>query len=305
MRIFKFLSPSLLIAGAAIVNAASSWGISEAIVSVQGKGASAGLKDKLSDRAPLSKPITLGASDSLKIILTAVEGKTPKRPHQALLLVKDADAGLETSYPFSVKESGKGKVDLVREIDLIRTLFTANAVSKTLKDLPAQFLTTSKPLEATLLLGSFGTSSAFSSHVFNLNLAPDPSVPFGIPEKPLRYGKLNEIHHIFRPDPKSPPIVITLVFLAAVIACLPALFISWLSLGANVDHLSNALRSSPISHVLFFGSILAMEGIFFLYYTKWNLFQTLPAAVIVGAISFLSGSRALTEVQERRLSGLR
>lgn len=48
-----------------------------------------------------------------------------------------------------------------------------------------------------------------------------------------------------------------------------------------------------------------MEGIFFLYYTSWNLFQTLPAAAVVGFVAFLSGSRALSEVQERRLAGLR
>ena len=48
-----------------------------------------------------------------------------------------------------------------------------------------------------------------------------------------------------------------------------------------------------------------MEGIFFMYYTTWNLFQTLPAALAVGMITFLSGSRALSEVQERRLAGLR
>lgn len=48
-----------------------------------------------------------------------------------------------------------------------------------------------------------------------------------------------------------------------------------------------------------------MEGIFFLYYTSWNLFQTLPAAAVVGVVAFVSGSRALSEVQERRLAGLR
>jgi oligosaccharyltransferase complex subunit delta (ribophorin II) len=48
-----------------------------------------------------------------------------------------------------------------------------------------------------------------------------------------------------------------------------------------------------------------MEGIFFLYYTTWNLFQTMPAAAVVGIVAFVSGSRALSEVQERRLAGLR
>jgi oligosaccharyltransferase complex subunit delta (ribophorin II) len=65
------------------------------------------------DRKPVAKPILLGASDSLKVLLTAQDGKTAKRPHQAFLLLKDTDTGLDISYPFSVKESGKAKVELV------------------------------------------------------------------------------------------------------------------------------------------------------------------------------------------------
>ena len=42
-----------------------------------------------------------------------------------------------------------------------------------------------------------------------------------------------------------------------------------------------------------------------MYYTAWNLFQTLPVAAAVGTVAFLSGSRALGEVQERRMAGLR
>lgn len=121
----------------------------------------------------------------------------------------------------------------------------------------------------------------------------------------MRYAAEPEIHHIFRSDPRSPPKIITLVFASAVAAALPALYIVWASLGANANHMSKALGNAPISHVLFFGSILAMEGIFFLYYTSWNLFQTMPAAAVVGFVAFLSGSRALSEVQERRLAGLR
>jgi oligosaccharyltransferase complex subunit delta (ribophorin II) len=69
---------------------------------------------RLSDKSPLSKPITLGASDTLKIILTATEDGKAKRPHQAFLLLTDEETGLETSFPLSMKDNGKGKVDLVR-----------------------------------------------------------------------------------------------------------------------------------------------------------------------------------------------
>ena len=68
---------------------------------------------RFSDKTPLSKPVTLGASDTLKILLTATEDGKPKRPHQAFLLLTDEDTGLEATFPLTVKDTGKGKVDFV------------------------------------------------------------------------------------------------------------------------------------------------------------------------------------------------
>ena len=65
------------------------------------------------------------------------------------------------------------------------------------------------------------------------------------------------------------------------------------------------MQHAPVAHFLFCSSIIGMETIFFMYYTRWNLFQTLPLLAIMGLVTFLSGSRALSEVQARRLSGLR
>lgn len=76
-------------------------------------------------------------------------------------------------------------------------------------------------------------------------------------------------------------------------------------LGGNLDHFGKAFGAKPVAHGLFFGSIVAMEGVFFLYYSSWNLFQTLPVAAVVGVVAYVSGSHALTEVQERRLAGQR
>lgn len=83
------------------------------------------------------------------------------------------------------------------------------------------------------------------------------------------------------------------------------MFTQWIYLGANLDHLQQAFSQAPVSHAAFFGSILGMEAIFFLYYSSWNLFQTLPAMAVVGTIMLLSGSKALGEVQSRRLAGER
>lgn len=184
-----------------------------------------------------------------------------------------------------------------------------------------------KPLKASVVIGSFGEARAINTPVFDIQLQTDPNAPVPKYDAPLRYGKKPEISHTFRPDPKSPPKVISLFFALAVAATVPALFISvsgslykcrvlllvltlsslgqWLLLGANVNHLTKALGAAPLSHVTFFGSIVAMEGVFFMYYTNWNLFQVLPVAGAVGVVTVLSGTKALGEVQSRRLAGER
>lgn len=68
---------------------------------------------RLNPSTPLAKSVSLGASESLKLLLTTVDGKTAKRPHQAFLTLTDPTTGLEESFVLNVKENGKGKVDLV------------------------------------------------------------------------------------------------------------------------------------------------------------------------------------------------
>lgn len=288
MRV-QLLHSVLLLCAAGVGLAASSWGFEDATVSVQGKGSGigGGLKEKITESKTLPKPVSLGASENLKVLLTTSENKKAKRPHQAFLNLRDPKSDLETSLAFQVKENGKAKIDLSQ------------------KDIPTQLLVSPGPLEASLIIASFGSSKAYKSKAFDLSIKLDTTSPQPSQEKPLRYGRLPEIHHIFKSDPTSPPKIITLVFVAAVLVALPALLVSWVTLGANLNHASRAFGNSPIPHALFFLSIVTMEGIFFMYYTSWNLFQTLPGVVGIGLVTFLSGSRALREVQERRLAGLR
>ncbi|ETI27007.1 hypothetical protein G647_10106 [Cladophialophora carrionii CBS 160.54] len=274
------------------VSAASSWTFADGSLSVTSKGAGSkdgGVKEKLVPSQQLSNAVSLGSADTLKITFTAQEGKTAKRPHQAFLLLQDQERRLDVSYPFSVKESGKAVVSLTQ------------------RDLPAQFLAANTSLTTSIILASFGASTpGYNQAAFTLHpTASDPSTPFPATETPLRYGKLPEIHHIFRSDPKSPPVIISLVFFGGVLATIPFLVAVWLYLGANISALPSALSASPVSHTLFVSSVAGIEFVFFLYYTSWNLFQTLPALGALGVIAFLSGSRALSEVQERRLGGTR
>ncbi|KAL4804265.1 Oligosaccharyltransferase subunit Ribophorin II-domain-containing protein [Aspergillus unguis] len=277
-----------VLASAALPAAAASWGFADATVSVQAKGAGvgAGLKEDIPRNGALSSPVSVGSSDTLKVALTTQEGKSAKSAHQVFLLLQDPITGLDISYPFSVKANGKSRVEL------------------TWKDLPTQFISTTEPLDANILIGSFGSSEAYNKRAFKLSLARNPDEPVPTYEV-SRYGQLPEIHHIFKSDPQSPPVVITLAFIAAVLGAFPVLGGVWLYLGANINHLPTAIKSAPVPHAVFLGSLLAIEGIFFLYYTSWTLFQILPAVAAAGTVAFISGSRALGEVQGRRLAGLR
>ncbi|KXT16324.1 hypothetical protein AC579_3780 [Pseudocercospora musae] len=268
------------------VSAAGAWTFDAASLTVTGKAAE-GAKQSFSPSSPLGAPVLLPASSTLKVLLTAQEGKAAKRPHQAFLTLREEETGLEESFAFSVKDNGKAKVDI------------------SLKDLPFQFLTTSKPIQASVVLGSFGSSTPYTGPAFQIKVQQDPTSAQAVPAPSERYNAKPEIHHIFKDDPRSPPTVVSLFFTFAILATVPVLLGGWVLLGGNVEHMGKAFGANPVAHGLFFGSIVAIEVVFFLYYTSWNLFQTLPAASILGVVAFVSGSRALTEVQGRRLAGER
>lgn len=188
-----------------------------------------GLIDSIPDNKALSKPVALGSADTLKVTLTAQEGSSPKQANQVFLLFQDPETGLDISYPFSVKNNGKSRLELVSSAladsdgqVAIGAKLTDTVPLQAMKDLPLQFLAPSKPLEARFLIGSFGTSAAYNGVAFPLTVARDPNVPVPTVEV-SRYGKLPEIHHIFKADAQSPPVVITLVFVAMALACLPVL----------------------------------------------------------------------------------
>ncbi|XWW95202.1 hypothetical protein V2A60_003156 [Cordyceps javanica] len=274
-----------LLALSSAASAATQWGFTDGSVTVAAKGGE-GVTEKFTAAVRAKTQVDLGHTSTLKLSLTAEEGGKAKRPHQAFLVLRETASGLEAPFPLTVKESGKGTVKLTQ------------------KDLPVQLLKSATPLEAKIVLGSFGSSKAIVASIFDIQVVRDANSASTY-EAPLRYGKRPEIHHIFRADPKNPPKIISLAFAAAVLAAIPVLFISWLVLGANLSHAGKALSAAPVSHAVFYGSIVAMEGVFFLYYSSWNLFQTLPAIAVVGVVAFLSGNSALGEVQRRRLAGER
>ena len=78
-------------------------------------------------------------------------------------------------------------------------------------------------MTASLVIASFGSSGGYNSEAFSLKVVADASTPAATADKAPRYGKLPEIHHIFRSDQKMPNILISTVFTVAAIASLPVL----------------------------------------------------------------------------------
>jgi len=235
-------------------------------------------------------PITLSTGESLRVSLTFKAGDEPAVPHQAFLYIQQVDTGVETFFPIDVTSStAKGKLEISQ------------------KDLPPSFITSPSPLALHMAVGDFkqNTKCAFISVAKVIPSFDTAAASNALGDPLVKYQALPEMRHTFRPDPRSPPKILTFVFLAAVGAALVGLFVAWIVLGANLSSLPTALSTSPISHPLFICSLLTIEGVFVMYYLRWNLFKTLAAAVCVAPIAFLSGSRALREVRGRRIRGER
>lgn len=96
------------------------------------------------------------------------------------------------------------------------------------------------------MIASFGSSKPYYRPAFDLSIEADPESPLVPPEKPLRYGKLPEIRHTFKPEPGSPPKIITILFTAAVIAALPLLLVTVITCYRKVD-LANVFNSGFLS----------------------------------------------------------
>ncbi|OAF60555.1 hypothetical protein VC83_03572 [Pseudogymnoascus destructans] len=277
---FLHLLPSLLLAGTALA-AEKPWSFKDATVSVIGKGSRTS-KESLSPSKPLAQPLALGRAGTLKLSLTTTS-TTPSRPHQAFLTLTDPTTGLSTSFALQTRTTGAATLDLPYA------------------SLPSALLS-SPSLSASLVLGSFGSVPASETRLFNIALSADEGLA-QVEKPPMRYGKLAEIHHIFVPEQSSPPRVISVFFTLAVLATLPVVLGAWALAGGNAGHVGAALAAAPVSHGLFFGSLVAMEGVFAMYYVSWRLFEVLPLAGVVGAVTFVSGSKALSEVQARRVRG--
>lgn len=128
----------------------------------------------------------------------------------------------------SVRDTGKGKLQIVRKtsyrIGAAGTLATDSneaSILQTQKDIPTPFFASSKPIHATIVIGSFGTAQGIIADAFDIEIKLDANTPPPAVSAPLRYAKQPQIHHIFKEQAKYPPTVIPLAFVGLILVTLP------------------------------------------------------------------------------------
>ena len=143
-------------------------------------------------------------------------------------------------------------------------------------------------LNAILKAGTLNPSS---------KLRAEKSVDF-----PLRFGVKDEIHHIFRQDPKNLPGFISTNFVFLLLLSLLVLFLAWNYFDAA--NINNSGKFNPMVYI-FLGSVLAFEYFFFDYYCGTSIFKSLKRFTITGIFTLYFGSKALKDMYKLRLQNLR
>jgi oligosaccharyltransferase complex subunit delta (ribophorin II) len=135
------------------------------------------------------------------------------------------------------------------------------------------------------------------------------------PEDPERWAPKPEITHTFRTPQKLPNNQLSGLFAVAVVAGLPLFLLLVQPLkarakhqlyfaSANVSSWSTAIANTPISHAIFFASLLAFEIRFFKYWVGGTLGRILLETAGIAVVAFISGKRALGEVMQRKSKSL-
>ncbi|KAF8531094.1 Dolichyl-diphosphooligosaccharide--protein glycosyltransferase subunit Swp1 [Gautieria morchelliformis] len=248
-------------------------------VTITGPDASILRNEPLSLAHPLSPPLTLGTSDTLKLTFQILQKDSGKgvQPHQTFLRFHDPQTDEEGVQPLRVSSTGKANFELNLARPPVSIPPTPNA---------------SVPLHVTLIIGSF-KHSPLSQPLFDLYLPVSHAAPQH-PDEPM-YHPLSEIQHTFRPDPQTPYVIFSAIGTMAVVAPWIVLLGLWGSIPHRLPHLSHPLI------LLFVGLLASFEGLLFWYWVELRLGQVLLYGAILGGVTVAAGKSALAKVGRWRV----
>ncbi|XP_043477355.1 dolichyl-diphosphooligosaccharide--protein glycosyltransferase subunit 2 [Leptopilina heterotoma] len=151
-----------------------------------------------------------------------------------------------------------------------------------------------------LVIGDAVLSNSFQWNLGTVNLKfPEPTAAELAEKSSVYKDKQNmyqpkpEIKHMFREPEKRPPAFVSNLFTGLCLAPVLLLFILWAKLGINISNFPLSL--SAIGFHVGLGGIFVLFGVFWL---KLNMFVTLRYLLGLGIVTFLAGSKLLSQIAQ-------
>ncbi|ESW16876.1 hypothetical protein PHAVU_007G191800 [Phaseolus vulgaris] len=133
----------------------------------------------------------------------------------------------------------------------------------------------------------------------DLNLPEAPEKAARPPSPPVdpysRYGPKEEITHIFRVHEKRPPQNLSLIFLGLILLPIIGFLVGLLRLGVNLKNFPGSTVPATFG-ILFHVGIAGVLLLYVLFWLKLDLFTTLKAFGLLGAILMFVGHRILSHL---------
>ncbi|KAF9437755.1 hypothetical protein BGZ76_011285 [Entomortierella beljakovae] len=259
---------------------AASWNIGDFNLQVISRDG-AKKADQILEYPKVAGDLSAGPSDSLKF---SFKIQNKERPHQAMVLFQSQDEYQDQIMVTApVKVSGKGRF----ELDFTKS--------------DRKFRYGTRKYDMTFLVGGPKIAEPFRYNLGQIEVQ-GPSNPTTRPVR-VEYHSQPEIHHQFRPDQKLINTAISGTFTLLVLSPFLVLFFLWSKLGINFAPLKS-LAQSPlelISALVFFGSLVGIEYVFYSYWTHVTLFPVLQYLGGLTLVAAISGRSVLSTIQTRRL----
>ncbi|KAI8074960.1 Oligosaccharyltransferase subunit Ribophorin II-domain-containing protein [Gongronella butleri] len=115
-----------------------------------------------------------------------------------------------------------------------------------------------------------------------------------------------EIHHQFRAAETMPATWFSQLFALVTLSPWLLLVVGWSLIGITpnsvVSGLSNRERGGAHWIVAFVVALGVTDYMFYLYWTRWNIFETLKYTAVWGLVLFAVGQRALSVLYDHRVA---
>uniref|UniRef100_F1KX96 Dolichyl-diphosphooligosaccharide--protein glycosyltransferase subunit 2 n=1 Tax=Ascaris suum TaxID=6253 RepID=F1KX96_ASCSU len=225
--------------------------------------------------------------------------------------VLEADVHSKMEIKFTVREAKSGDAVTVHQAFVAfvhvdtkhEIIFIATPDRKNLYTFDVDFEKATKDFEGLsgkyavrLIIGDAAIANAFDWNLVDVNLKLPAMVPPKVKKsEEVNYEKLPEIKHMFREPEKRPSQIVSDAFTVLCILPLLVLLILWLRVGINFGNMPLSLWT-----LAFHASLAGIFGLYFIFWLRLNMFQTLKYLSAIGALTFMAGNRLLRAVAQKR-----